>query len=471
MITGKTKIKTAYLIGYMGAGKSVVSRELGDALNLPVVDTDQMIQENMGLTIPEIFDTLGEDAFREKETQILDGLAGFRGIVSCGGGMALREENRQLMRENGFVIWLMASPETVFERIAGDPERPLATEITSIEEISSMMEERAEAYQDACHMTVDTEGKTPTEVCGEIIKRLADLAQIEAQQTLQDKKDKKDVPARNRVASEDEEPGEKGHLSPIKVKPVKIGNVELGTGLPKICISITGRTHEEILEKCRAIAKLPSEYCQIAEWRADYYQHVYNGNMVTDMLGNMRSELRDIPLLVTYRTRDEGGQGDMTPDMYASFYLTVLKTGLAQAIDLECLNPNIYDSGNLKVVIRKATEAGIAVIGSNHDFEKTPWIDDIQKRLITMFGMGVQVGKVAYMPLSREDVLNLMEASIRTSKKGLGPVISISMGDLGRVSRLAGSFTGSAMTFAALGEDASAPGQVAASKLATALRV
>ena len=109
-------MKTIYLIGMMGCGKSTCARLLGERLGLPVLDTDEEIQRRAGMTVSEIFASRGEAAFRQMETELLQTLAdGADRIVACGGGLPLRQENRALLRKGGTVVFLNRDPEKIYD--------------------------------------------------------------------------------------------------------------------------------------------------------------------------------------------------------------------------------------------------------------------------------------------------------------------------------------------------------------------
>lgn len=118
--------KNILLIGFMGTGKSTVSARLKKELDMKEVDTDMLIEKRQGMTISDIFAKKGEEAFRNMETELLKELKSERNlIISCGGGMALRDENAAVMKEAGTVVWLTAEPETILERVKHD-DRPSA---------------------------------------------------------------------------------------------------------------------------------------------------------------------------------------------------------------------------------------------------------------------------------------------------------------------------------------------------------
>ncbi len=168
--------RNIYLIGFMGVGKSTVSRELAQAAGYGEIDTDAWIERDQGKCIAGIFEEQGEEYFRALETDLLKELrAEHRKVVSCGGGMALREENVALMRQGGAVAWLTAKPETILERVGGDTSRPLLRGNMDVGRIRGMMEQRRPFYRAAADFTVSTDGKPSGKIAEEILKNCFDL--------------------------------------------------------------------------------------------------------------------------------------------------------------------------------------------------------------------------------------------------------------------------------------------------------
>lgn len=167
-----------YLIGYRGVGKSTLAPLLAARCGWSVVEMDDLIQAKEKATIAEIFARHGETAFRDLETQMLREVAKQSNqVISTGGGIVLREDNRDLMRATGTVVWLQASPETILERINDDAcrqktQRPSLTSLPLQEEIIKLVNERSVLYAATCHFSVDTETHKLNEVVGIILKYL-----------------------------------------------------------------------------------------------------------------------------------------------------------------------------------------------------------------------------------------------------------------------------------------------------------
>ncbi len=159
------------LIGFMGAGKSTVGRVLSRRLYRQLLDTDAMIEARAGMTVSEIFASLGEEAFRGTETEVLKGLRQLKNpvIISTGGGMPLREENRTALRELGCVVYLRVQPETVCERLAEDDSRPLLAGGDRRQKVETLLARRGPVYEAAAHLIVDADGRTPEEIAEEIM--------------------------------------------------------------------------------------------------------------------------------------------------------------------------------------------------------------------------------------------------------------------------------------------------------------
>jgi len=145
------------LVGFMGTGKSTIGRSLSQTLSYPVIDTDQLIEKQQGRSIPEIFEEEGEDAFRDMETALLRSLLNQSGhIISTGGGIIIREENRQLLRKMGYVIWLVASPEEIHNRTSRTNNRPLLNNEDPAETIRKLLETRIPLYKECAHLAIET---------------------------------------------------------------------------------------------------------------------------------------------------------------------------------------------------------------------------------------------------------------------------------------------------------------------------
>lgn len=165
------------LIGFMGSGKSTVSRALGQIFAMDVIEMDQVIADREGMSISEIFEVHGEEYFRNLETELLRELQNRKGVViSCGGGVPMRDENVIEMKKNGKVILLTASPETILNRVKNNHDRPLLENNKNVTFISELMEKRRNKYEAAADIVIQTDGKSAFEICEEII-RLAKDAQ------------------------------------------------------------------------------------------------------------------------------------------------------------------------------------------------------------------------------------------------------------------------------------------------------
>ncbi len=166
------------LIGYRGTGKSHVARLLADRLAWQATDADDWVESEAGKSITEIFQESGEAGFRDLETQAVQTLtSGKRQILAMGGGVILREENRQLLAQRCHTIWLTASPEVIAQRLARDAttksRRPSLTGKSSLEEIEEVLNARLPLYKQCADVTIETEGKSPEAVADAILAQLS----------------------------------------------------------------------------------------------------------------------------------------------------------------------------------------------------------------------------------------------------------------------------------------------------------
>ncbi len=243
---------------------------------------------------------------------------------------------------------------------------------------------------------------------------------------------------------------------------VKVRNIEIGTGAPKIIVPIVGVTKEEILSAARSFDAIPID---VVEWRVDWFEGVFDFARIEDVLKELRDILGDTPLLMTFRTSKEGGEKDIDADAYKELNIKAAKTGYVDFVDVEIFTGDKIVSE----IIDAVHAAGVKVIASNHDFDKTPAKSDIIYRLRKMQDMGADIPKIAVMPQSKKDVLTLLAATEEmTSCYADRPIITMSMAGTGVISRLCGEVFGSSMTFGAAGK-ASAPGQMGVEDLNTVL--
>lgn len=162
------------LIGFMGCGKSTTGVRLSYRMRRPFEDMDRLIEREQEMTIPEIFDVLGEEAFRRMETQLLGRLTDTARdqILATGGGMPLREENRRLLKKLGIVVYLRAQPVTIMERLKDDTSRPLLRKPDPEAEICRLLKERGPLYEQAADITIDVDDRDFDSVVEEITELL-----------------------------------------------------------------------------------------------------------------------------------------------------------------------------------------------------------------------------------------------------------------------------------------------------------
>ena len=227
----------------------------------------------------------------------------------------------------------------------------------------------------------------------------------------------------------------------------------IGEGRPKVIIPIVEHTEAAILKTAAQFSTLRAD---CVEWRVDCFEGAKDLSAIARCVAKLRVALKDKLLLVTFRTKAEGGNVELTHEEYLRFLHTVLDTDCADLIDIE-----FFTTGaDLPQLITDAHTAGAAVVCSSHDFHKTPPRVELVSRMVQMQQAGADLPKLAVMPQTRADVLELLSATAEMADlHPETPVITMSMGALGAVSRLSGEAFGSAMTFANPGQ-ASAPGQV-----------
>lgn len=244
------------------------------------------------------------------------------------------------------------------------------------------------------------------------------------------------------------------------IKILECRNITLNNKETKICIPITARTEDEIISQAKKIKKLNPD---IVEWRADYYEIRNQEKGAFEIiceLEQIHKVLKDIPILFTFRTAEEGGEKQISFEAYNNYCSHVAmsaKENNVAFIDIEIYGKREADE--LTKLIDFIHEQDVKVIGSNHHFDKTPDEKEMMNIMKTTEEMGADVCKLAVFPKEKEDVDALINVSQIADKELKTPIITMSMGELGAVTRVCTSLTGSVITFAA-GCHASAPGQI-----------
>ncbi len=246
-------------------------------------------------------------------------------------------------------------------------------------------------------------------------------------------------------------------------KKLTVRNMTLESGATKIAVPITGKTSNEILTQVQKAAALSPD---VIEWRIDYFDQMLNHSVYSALLSDIKALIGQTVLLTTFRTIHEGGQSPLSDNSYFSTYRWLIENNLTDLLDIEINR----DKASVDFLIKLAHEHHVAVILSHHNFEETPLEDVLVDRLKQMQDRQADIGKIAVMPHTVNDVLTLLRATERANRQLNIPLITMSMGQLGKISRLSGSLFGSVMSFAAV-DEASAPGQLSVSDLRKGLEI
>jgi len=246
------------------------------------------------------------------------------------------------------------------------------------------------------------------------------------------------------------------------MKPtLSLPGITLGVGQPHIVVSITGKTEYDVLLQAQKIACVPE--IALAEWRADYFEDIHNLGAALSLLPKIKKKLGGKPFIFTFRTLQEGGAQEISPAAYCELCAAVAASHEANLIDVQMFWQDVA-----ALCVRKIQSHSGKVIGSWHNFEKTPTVHEIVARFETMQQLGADVLKIAVMPRCEADLKTLMAATLTFSKQAARPLCAISMGETGSLSRTHGETFGSCLTFGAL-DSASAPGQISVQTLHAAL--
>lgn len=243
----------------------------------------------------------------------------------------------------------------------------------------------------------------------------------------------------------------------------EIKNQVFGQGRPKICVPLVGDTQEQLVSEAQLAEK---SSCEVVEWRVDLFEEVTNLEAVVTALREIRGNLPNKLLLVTFRTQAEGGQRDLSLHYYQELYEAVAATGQVELLDVELGVAEYLGRG----FIQGLKKQGVGIILSYHNFQKTPADGELLLKVSVMKQFAADFGKLAVMPHELKDVLRFMNVSVQLAELTELPLVLISMGDLGKTTRVSGELIHSVMTFGSL-TDSSAPGQIPVEELRQVLDV
>jgi 3-dehydroquinate dehydratase I len=249
------------------------------------------------------------------------------------------------------------------------------------------------------------------------------------------------------------------------MRPITIRDVVIGEGRVKAIVPITGTTADEAMAQARVIGA--SAQTDVVEFRIDFLDVALDAAKLAALGPKVASELKGKPLIVTFRTKAEGGNKAIADADYGALYETLLKAQFADLIDVEMFRSEAM----VRRLVAAAHNVGAFIVMSSHDFASTPPAAELLARLRRQQELGADVLKLAVMPRDPADVLELLHATWEmASRYAERPMMTMSMGGTGVVSRLAGEIFGSSMCFGMIGR-ASAPGQVEVDRLTDVLDI
>lgn len=245
----------------------------------------------------------------------------------------------------------------------------------------------------------------------------------------------------------------------VNAEPVALGaQTQPAATAVKTIVPITAKTKEQALAQAQVIANTAD--ADLAEFRIDLLSFASDTKQVIALGHELKKILGNKPMIATIRTKNEGGQLEISDADYGKTYQAYLKNPFMDWLDVEMFR----DQKVVSEIVQKAHQKKVLVVMSNHDFQKTPSQDEIEKRLLKQDQMGADILKIAVMPKSKQDVFTLMNATLKVSQQTTKPLLTMSMGQLGTISRVATANMGGSYSFGMIGQ-ASAPGQIDVTKL------
>ncbi|MFV5345027.1 type I 3-dehydroquinate dehydratase [Acinetobacter oleivorans] len=245
----------------------------------------------------------------------------------------------------------------------------------------------------------------------------------------------------------------------VNAEPVALTTqTQPATTAVKTIVPITAKTKEQALAQAQVIANTAD--ADLAEFRIDLLSFASDTKQVIALGHELKKILGNKPMIATIRTKHEGGQLEISDADYGKTYQAYLKNPFMDWLDVEMFR----DQEVVSEIVQKAHQKKVLIVMSNHDFQKTPSQDEIEKRLLKQDQMGADILKIAVMPKSKQDVFTLMNATLKVSQQTTKPLLTMSMGQLGTISRVATANMGGSYSFGMIGQ-ASAPGQIDVTKL------
>ena len=253
-------------------------------------------------------------------------------------------------------------------------------------------------------------------------------------------------------------------MRPQPEKPIEARGKVLGGPRPLVCVPLVGKTRGEILAEAENIPAIAPD---IIELRVDAWEFVEETAASVSMIRDVRKTVGEIPVILTCRGHWEGGFKKVSDEAKFALYREAAAGGLVDFLDMELA----YGDEKIRETLRMLENSSVSLIVSFHDFEKTPPKEVLFSTLAAEIRAGAHVAKLAAMPRNEEDVLALLSATILVRREYPHiPLITMSMGGIGAVSRVTGGLFGSDLSFA-VGSKASAPGQIPVAALKQCLSV
>ncbi len=252
---------------------------------------------------------------------------------------------------------------------------------------------------------------------------------------------------------------------------LKVRNIEVGKGIPKIIAPICDVTEVEILQTAKKFSIIPVDFdildIDIVEWRVDWYEYYNDYEKIEIILEKLRKILKDIPIIFTIKRNVSAGEAEITSEEYVNIYKEVCATKLVDFIDIE----DSIGKENMQEIIEFGKDMGTYIITTNHNLDHTPSKSECIIKAKELEDMGCDIIKIVTQPSNKLDVMELLETTMIISEHIVNvPICTISLGEKGGLSRICGEFLGSCMTYGVNGKK-SAPGQPNIEDLSNLLRL